>query len=91
MGWLFVGLVLSFVPALGTALRPLARILIPLGIDLIALILAIAVAVKMQQKTKATDEAIQADRAQSTISKSERSRHSSGKTDAGFGSIAVSI
>lgn len=84
IGCLVVGLVLSFVPVFGGALRSLAWILILLGIALIALTSAIAFARKQQQATTADDEARQAGHAQSPIRKSNRSRQTSERTETDF-------
>ena len=85
IGCLVVGLVLLFTPVLGGALRPLAWILILLGIALIALTALIASVRKQQDGINQSTEASQVGQVQSPIKRTRRSRETFGRADPDFG------
>ena len=85
IGCLVSGLVLLFVPVLGGALRPLAWVLILLGVALIALTAIISPARKKQDETNTSIEPGQAGQAQSPIKKTRRSRETFGRIDTDLG------
>ena len=84
-GRLVVGLVSLFVPVLGSALRPLAWILILLGVALIALTAIIASARKQQGGTNPSAEPRQVGQSQSPIKKTRRSPETFGRIGTDFG------
>ena len=84
-GRLVVGLVSLFVPVLGSALRPLAWILILLGVALIALTAIIASARKQQGGTNPSAEPRQVGQFQSPIKKTRRSPETFGRIGTDYG------
>ena len=85
IGCLVGGLVLLFVPVFGGAMRPLAWVLIFLGVVLITLTVIIPSARKKQDETNTSTEPRQAGQAQSPTKKTRRSREPLGRVVIDFG------
>lgn len=84
IGCLVGGVVLLFVPVLGGAFRPLAWILISLGVALIGLTAIIASVRRQRDETNPNAVARKARPAHSPIKKTSRSRETFGRVDTDF-------